>query len=131
MSDQPKDLPASMLQPVTFHGEDDDSLYCERHGVWHVSGPEHSCEAWEINGLRATLARAREMHQATCPLATGAFKGPGWSCSMCEALAEPEEQFAGPGGNAEDCPVCSRRRDIPYPFICQCPPAAPGGDPRG
>lgn len=25
----------------------DGSPYCEPHGIWHVSGPEHSCEAWD------------------------------------------------------------------------------------
>lgn len=29
------------------------------------------------------------------------------------------------GGNAGDCPVCSGRRDLPYPFVC------PGADQRG
>lgn len=32
------------------------------------------------------------------------------------------------GGNAEDCPVCSRRTDLPYPFIC--PGEPDGGDGR-
>ncbi|MCP2339192.1 hypothetical protein [Actinomadura rupiterrae] len=46
----------------------------------------------------------------------------------------PEEQFGRrfdgmpfpahvTGANAEDCPACTGRRDLPYPFIC------PGTDP--
>lgn len=27
--------------------EQEGSSYCEHHGVWHASGPEHSCEEWE------------------------------------------------------------------------------------
>jgi hypothetical protein len=50
----------------------------------------------------------------------------GWESAIAAldaALPEPTQQFDGPGGNAEDCPVCSKRRDLPYPFICECPPS--------
>lgn len=45
-------------------------------------GPHHSC----ASDAERRLARAREVHLETCPLATGKVKPTAFTCGLCEAL---------------------------------------------
>ncbi|MFF5261335.1 hypothetical protein ACFY4C_20525 [Actinomadura viridis] len=48
---------------------------------------------WQKRGeqAEATIARAREIHRQTCPVAAGTLKTPAFTCAVCTALDEPGE----------------------------------------
>lgn len=72
---------------------------CRR--VWE--GPEHLC----ASDAEQRLARARELHQETCPLAKGVLRPPAFTCSMCEALESSVEQPSeDESEHADGCPGC-------------------------
>lgn len=66
-----------------------------------------------------TVNRVRDLRNRL--LARDEIKWDRVARKITAALKPPEIEFAGPGGNAEDCPRCSDRQDLVYPFICQCP----------
>jgi hypothetical protein len=60
----------------------------------------------EVNRLRADLRASEDELQERRGATTGV------------TATLPTEQ-----GNAEDCPQCGERRDLPYPFLCPGHPA--------
>lgn len=70
------------LEAITAHlefgPEDSWCKACRR--VW--TGPSHRCES----DAEQRLARVRELHHATCLLATGKVQRPAFSCEVCDTL---------------------------------------------
>ncbi|TYK45184.1 hypothetical protein [Actinomadura decatromicini] len=88
-----------------------------------------SLRAWEA------LAAAERVRALATAAQEKAANGPGFmlggvpfparvpAADVLAALDQPEATPPAEhtGGNAEDCPACSGRRDLPYPFICPGP----------
>jgi hypothetical protein len=72
---------------------------CRR--VWE--GRSHRCES----DAEQRLARARGLHQETCPFAKGELRA-GFSCSLCETLDNPATAFAATTPEPGPCPACRR-----------------------
>jgi hypothetical protein len=77
----------------------------------------------EVDGIAHGIARL----EAEAAILTARI-----DADPAEKLAEtglmPVEPPPHTGGNAEDCPACDGRRDLPYPFLCPDAPSLSGSD---
>lgn len=75
--------------------------------------------AWRVGrSVGRTIYRMVGPEASKQDVLIGMMDTPELAAQVVEAVNAQRARLKHAGGNAEDCPICKWRRDLPYPFIC-------------
>lgn len=81
---------------------------------------------WRIGrSVGRTLYRMVGDEASKADVLIGMMDTPELAAQVVAAVNAQRDHLVHTGENAEDCPICCWRKDLPYPFICPGGPANP------